>query len=591
MQIDKSFKRSTIKIRTRTVISITIFFLIAQLFFSGIIRLHAETTSDEKVGSETIVNLPIFLAPIVCDFSETSCTVKIPETIAQGNSQEFQLRINSAPIFSKSMDREFHITDLASGTEYKIDYLVYEDGNQIGVSSTTKVITIPDAPSFLAGGQVNDNSVDLYWSDTSGAFGYHIYRDQKELISSHPASETSTNLTNLVPGDTLNLQIVAFNDAGVSVFSESTIIKVPAINLEISEITQTSATLSWSSVKDALSYGIIISDSFNSRAMIGPLDVRTTSYVIASGTPGEFFSVQIVASMTIDDLVISREVRSQLIPETPIEPWISKVGNEKYLLKWFPVMGTDYYKVFMNGINPISQIPAPCTEAIIELPANSDREIQLSVIAANKSGESPNSPPLKIRLNYDELIELEQKEKSIIATSSTPISLLEIGETIPNFSLLTSTGSDFDFYQNTSKCQLFMFLEPGNSENEKSKRAAAKSLIISAGMEGLPIIHIKSQLEEPIIGSKEYPSGYYFNSLNDAENLVADKIFKIQHRPTIVLVDKSRRVVAIDTVSSPENMIPRIMEKVSKLGYCNNLGCVVRYKLITNFKKLHKEEN
>ncbi|MEU2107573.1 glycosyl hydrolase family 18 protein [Streptomyces sp. NPDC019507] len=72
---------------------------------------------------------------------------------------------------------------------------------------------VPPAPGGLTAGAVTSSSVALSWSGSSGATGYHVYRDGTRIQS---VTGTSTTVTGLAASTSYQFQVSATNAAGES---------------------------------------------------------------------------------------------------------------------------------------------------------------------------------------------------------------------------------------------------------------------------------------------------------------------------------------------------------------------------------------
>jgi chitinase len=73
--------------------------------------------------------------------------------------------------------------------------------------------TVPAAPTGLRAGSPGSTSVPLTWNSSSGATGYHVYRDGTRVATT---AGTSATVTGLTAATTYAFQVSAANDAGES---------------------------------------------------------------------------------------------------------------------------------------------------------------------------------------------------------------------------------------------------------------------------------------------------------------------------------------------------------------------------------------
>lgn len=528
--------------------------------------------------------------PGVDEAMDTTLRLSIPDLQVTASDMKFQIIMNDEPYGSPTSSLNHVIDELQPGGCYSFEYKVFKNGRVVGVSSAAAVFLRPTPPSYFSAG-LNNGKIDLYWGESEGASGYQLFVDQSRPLLDFAASQTYATIDILNPGETRIFQMAAYNSGGYSAFSDSVTISVPSINLKINDITQTSAILEWNLIAGAESYGIVYSDENVYELNIGPLPASTSSYVIASGTPGTSFSARVIASMPGDLFQISNMVSILHLPETPEEPWIARDRHGKLKLEWFPVFSAKSYLVFADRIRQVGQIEAPTTEFYLELPDNIYKSIELSVVSVNETGRSQMSNPAMIEKSLD-IKEAQpvsdSSEKKDDDAAAKERSVLIIGEKIANFKLPSYDGNDFLYYENGFKCGIFVFLPPANEETIRYYDYAA-SLVSAIGSMESPVIQIKREDDPPVI--KPDPQRHYpYFCLTDKNSMVKERIFKITHEPVVVLVDKYRKVIALEALGETLTA-NRLLATLSELDYCKDLIPVSNFLLRKKFEKLHYEEN
>ena len=169
-------------------------------------------------------------------------------------------------------------TGLGNGT-----YGVTVTDHNLCKASTAVTIALL-APSGLSATAITTTSATLNWSAVSGALSYNIqYRKTGTATwTSATASTNSLAVASLVAATTYEFQIQMVCSSGTSAFTASTNFTTLSpcstpVNLVASQITGTSALLSWGAVSGASSYNI-------QHRVTGTTSWTTTSSTSASAT-------------------------------------------------------------------------------------------------------------------------------------------------------------------------------------------------------------------------------------------------------------------------------------------------------------------
>lgn len=156
-------------------------------------------------------------------------------------------------------------------------------------------------------------------------------------------------------------------------------------NFSYSNLSSSSASLSWSSVSDASGYYLYRND-----VLIQTINNKiVTSFTDSSLTPNTDYTYKIVAfntSGTSSPVSLSVHT-SSVIPSTPTNLTTTRVNHEYVSLSWSPVLYADGYKVYKNGA-----LVATVTDTQSEvhgLVANTEYNFQVS--AYSSAGESAKS--------------------------------------------------------------------------------------------------------------------------------------------------------------------------------------------------------
>lgn len=172
------------------------------------------------------------------------------------------------------------------------------DGKIIDSIDSVDGGTAPSAPTLYTP-TASQTSVSLSWSSVSGATGYKVYLAGGALLTT--TSSTSYSHTGRTCGTNYSYYVTAYNSYGTSSASNTngtTTIPCTPSGLSVSNIGQTSATLSWSNVSGEAGYEVRTYGTSPKDDQIGPwipLGVNTTSYTFTGLICEANYNLQVYA--------------------------------------------------------------------------------------------------------------------------------------------------------------------------------------------------------------------------------------------------------------------------------------------------------
>jgi hypothetical protein len=149
---------------------------------------------------------------------------------------------------------------------------------------------------------VTDTEATLWWTPpTQGASGYKIYNGST-LVQTVPTSTPYAKIMNLTPGTSYSYTVSAYctgespKSTALTVTTVASPTNIPQTpnNLVATNITCTSATLTWTGVANANTYFVYNKGSFTGKAATAP----ATSLTLTGLTPGATYLFTIVALHT-----------------------------------------------------------------------------------------------------------------------------------------------------------------------------------------------------------------------------------------------------------------------------------------------------
>ncbi|MEL6557574.1 MAG: fibronectin type III domain-containing protein [Bacteroidota bacterium] len=325
-----------------------------------------------------------------------------------------------------SIGKEFNSTvidSLKAGRQY---FMRLYAGNSSGLSlpsETVSVLTLPAPPVFPLEPEnafvdsVSQNTVRITWNAPSEIFDGYLMEVSEESTVTIPElrlngygrfnpkpidkSENLETISGLESGETYHARIRSFNESGQSVNSNIiTFLTVPSAptNLQVENISQEGARLTWNAVKGADNYLFEFSDSPDfPEGTVEELNGESQN--LTSLQPGVKYYVRVQSqndagsSGAFDDY---DSLSFVTIPGTPGEISFSDFGQSSVTASWNPVSGATGYQVdvsdngfqtFITGYN--NQLFAQSEVQINGLTPGVGYDIRVrSVIGENKV--SPN---------------------------------------------------------------------------------------------------------------------------------------------------------------------------------------------------------
>jgi subtilisin family serine protease/flagellar hook assembly protein FlgD len=256
------------------------------------------------------------------------------------------------------------------------------------ISATTSayVPTIPETPTVTSTSSYND--ITLSWSPVNGATNYTLRRDGMTVGTT---TGNSYKFEGLTPGTSYTLGVASTNSGGSSTFNSKSYstLAIPApTNLATME-TDTSITLSWSDVSDAISYSLQINDE--------PIKTTTSSsYTFRDLTPSTSYTLKVAvttpqgtSSFASKSAITQPRVMQVITANIPIDVSLPKGDYQVY--KFTPT-STGVYKLLTGPYGGI----ASSNDTVLELYSDPNLKNQ---IAYNDDSNGTLYSEIKLNLN------------------------------------------------------------------------------------------------------------------------------------------------------------------------------------------------
>ncbi len=250
---------------------------------------------------------------------------------------------------------------LNAATTYNITVVPYNGSVTGNATSAVSFTTACAKVTGLAAGTVTDSSVALSWTAVSGAKSYQIqYSKDGKNWSSATSTATSATIKNLDANVTYTFKVGAVNQNGgknqtgeYTEVTARTLIGV-ATGLKVSNITGTSATVSWTAARGAKAYRVFSNN-------VSVAEVTSTSVTLTLN-PVTTYKVYVMGYDGNIDGAISNSVEFTTTPAQVTGVTAEKTAD-KALIKWTAVNGAAGYEVqYKQNVSSAEWIPCCFTE-------------------------------------------------------------------------------------------------------------------------------------------------------------------------------------------------------------------------------------
>ncbi len=316
----------------------------SKTFYNNWVTVNAKTNMG-NVSGVTVSNL-------------TASSVKISWKAA-GGAAGYRVLNNGNKI--ADVKTTSATVSLNAATTYKITVVPY-NGSVTGNATSAVSFTSPCAKvTGLKTGNVTDSAVALSWSAVSGAKSYQIQysKDGKNWLSASSSSASAT-IRNLDANTAYTFKVSAVNQNGGKnqngEYSDAVTAKTPigvASALKVSNITATSATVSWAAARGAKAYRV-----FSNNASVK--EVTSTSATLTL-EPATTYKVYVMGYDGDVNGAISASVEFTTAPAQVTGVTAEKTAD-KALIKWTAVNGAAGYEVQYRKATASEWIPCGFTE-------------------------------------------------------------------------------------------------------------------------------------------------------------------------------------------------------------------------------------
>ncbi|XP_076820780.1 uncharacterized protein LOC143466065 isoform X6 [Clavelina lepadiformis] len=259
-----------------------------------------------------------------------------------------------------TMEQSTTANDLTSGTSYNVTVIAVGEEEQLSnPSDTIGVTTLPASAATPTAATISSTFIELTWPSVKSAGSYRIVATNQETneIFIERSKSSSVVFTSLNSGTWY--QFVVFSLSALSVenpkpsnalLKQTAPVAPSSVIIVSDDVTPTSITISWDSVKGAASYEVTIRETVS---VEDDVIIPTTSNTLEalSLSPGTDYSVSVVA---IGDekqrSVPSHESDVTTLPEPVSEISVSAVTTTTASLEWLGANGARTYRIVAKNI-------------------------------------------------------------------------------------------------------------------------------------------------------------------------------------------------------------------------------------------------
>lgn len=267
-----------------------------------------------------------------------------------------------------TVNTSFNVTGLSINQTYSMTVRARDAaGNNSAASSahsiTTADVTAPSAPTGLSSANVTGTSATLSWTAASDNVGVNEYEIFNGASSIGTTANTSFNITGLTNGQTYSMTVKA-KDAAGNVSSASTALSITTLDtsdptaptgVTSSNVTETSATLSWTAATDNV--GVTSYEVFKNGTSIG--STSNTSFEVTGLTAGQTYSMTVKAKDAAGNVSLASTAHSlttadTTAPSTPNGLSSSNITYTGFTVSWTAAsdnVGVTSYEVYLDGSN------------------------------------------------------------------------------------------------------------------------------------------------------------------------------------------------------------------------------------------------
>jgi fibronectin type 3 domain-containing protein len=245
-------------------------------------------------------------------------------------------------------------TALEPATQYVYKVTVHDSAGEDPGAEVTGETTV-EAPKNLKITDKTLNAITLAWDSVAGATGYYVYNNadnSNAVLIAGPFTATTYTHAGLSSGERYYYKVTAGypygEGPGSNVDGYTASFEAPK-NLEVTAVTRSSISLSWSSVEGASVYNV-----YRNNVKISNSGQTTTTYLDTYVLPGTEYIYKVTATETAyssSESLASEEVTGKTLPiPAPENLEVTAATRSSISLRWSSVEGVSGYIVYRDNV-------------------------------------------------------------------------------------------------------------------------------------------------------------------------------------------------------------------------------------------------
>lgn len=224
--------------------------------------------------------------PPVANLEVTNIT-KTTATITFGavDADKYNIYLNGS-LVGTTTNTYYDLTGLNPGTTYTVEVSALRGNTEGPKASATFTTALPAPVTNLTVTDITKTSATASWTGTPSADQYRVYLNGK-LVGT--TTETQYSFTDLSPGTSYTVSVAAVEDGVESAKTSTTFSTVspdPVTNLDVINITTTSATVTWTGTPNASEYKVYLDGRYLGTTV-------NTTYPLTGLSPNTAYTVQV----------------------------------------------------------------------------------------------------------------------------------------------------------------------------------------------------------------------------------------------------------------------------------------------------------
>ncbi|XP_044212579.1 receptor-type tyrosine-protein phosphatase eta-like isoform X2 [Thunnus albacares] len=284
------------------------------------------------------------------EITTSSMTLKWTEPEGSSSFYRVQWTDGNAMRNDSVTERYINISELTAGVQYNFTVTaVAGDNKTVGQAKTISLYTKPEVVRNLNVTEITTSSVSLKWTEPEGSSSfYRVQWTDGNTMRNDSVTETYINISELTAGVQYNFTVTAVAGDNKTVGQAKTIslYTKPEVvrNLNVTEITTSSMTLTWTKPEGSSSFYRVqwtdgnVTQSYN---------VSVTSKTFTNLTPGVQYTISITAVADDDHTEGQSTTVSQYTkPEVVRNLSATEITTSSMTLKWTePEGSSSFYRV------------------------------------------------------------------------------------------------------------------------------------------------------------------------------------------------------------------------------------------------------